>query len=206
MISVEEREIILKSFWEIGDNIRQRQYISSNIETVDSKYRYPKENRNRCHNQAYFLIKNEEKIRVCKKFFMATLDIGDTIIRTTIKKRDCNLIVVSGKRSKHRKHKNLDPDLKEAVRNHINSIPRVESHYLRSKTKREYFEGSLNIATLYRLYKEKCLEQDSHYVRISFYEHIFNTEFNIGFHKPKKDQCTTCESYRNSNKEDKKQL
>ena len=89
---------------------------------------------------------------------------------------------------------------------HINSIPRVESHYLRNQTKREYFEGSLNIATLYRLYKEKCLEEGAPYVKKSAYEHIFNTEFNIGFHKPKKDQCCTCESYRNSSAEEKKQL
>ncbi|VEN35333.1 unnamed protein product [Callosobruchus maculatus] len=176
------------------------------MESVDPKYRYPTNDSNRAHNQAYFLRRNGEKVRVCKKFFMATLDIGDTMIRTTIAKRNSNLIVEMDHRGRHRKQKVLDPALKDAVRSHINSIPRVESHYLRNQTSRDYFEGSLNISTLYRLYKEKCLENNSPYVKKSMYEHIFNTEFNIGFHKPKKDQCSTCECYRNSSEEDRRQL
>ncbi|KAF2883395.1 hypothetical protein ILUMI_22783 [Ignelater luminosus] len=48
VFSEEEREGILKTFWETGDNTRQRQYISINIENiVNPKYRYPKENMNR---------------------------------------------------------------------------------------------------------------------------------------------------------------
>ena len=114
VFSEEEREGILKSFWAIGDNTRQRQYISSNIENIENpKYRYPKENSNRSFNQAYFLIKEEKKIRVCKKFFMATLDIGDTMIRTTIKKRDTNLIVGPDKRGTHNKHQNIGSSSKE---------------------------------------------------------------------------------------------
>ena len=35
------------------------------------------------------------------------------------------------------------------------------------------------------------------------YETIFNTEFNIGFHKPKKDQCSLCEEFKNSSQEEK---
>ncbi|KAJ8964794.1 hypothetical protein NQ314_004601 [Rhamnusium bicolor] len=56
-----------------------------------------------------------------------------------------------------------------------------------------------------QLYK-KCLERGFNFVKKPLYENIFNTEFNIDFHEPKKDQCTTCESYRNYNEVDKKQL
>lgn len=35
------------------------------------------------------------------------------------------------------------------------------------------------------------------------YTDIFNTEFNIGFFIPKKDQCEICLDYRNSSEVDK---
>nr|CAH7761472.1 unnamed protein product [Callosobruchus chinensis] len=112
-----------------------------------------------------------------------------------------NLIVEADRRGKHGEQKALDPPHKDAVR----AIPRVESQYLWNQTSREYFQGSLNIATLYRLYKEQCLEENSPYVKKFMYEHIFNTEFDIGFHKPIKDQCSTCEGYRNSSEEGKQE-
>ncbi|CAG9765712.1 unnamed protein product [Ceutorhynchus assimilis] len=202
-----ERETIFNSFWAMGDNTRQRQYISSCMDILKPTYRYPKQDMNRSLNQAYFLVKNEEKVRVCKKFFMATLNIGDTMIRNIAKKRDQSFIVGSNMKGKHNNQPKLDSSLKQAVKDHINSIPRVESHYLRNQTKREYFEGSLNVSSLYRLYKEKCLNEGSAaYVKKSAYENIFNADFNIGFHKPKKDQCSTCETFRNSNEEDRKQI
>ena len=33
------------------------------------------------------------------------------------------------------------------------------------------------------------------------YRNIFNTSFNIGFHKPKKDQCSVCLEFSNSTHE-----
>ncbi|CAG9812850.1 unnamed protein product [Phaedon cochleariae] len=201
-----DRKSILKSFWEIGQNTQQRQYISSNIVDVNPKFRYPKDNTNRSINQAYHLAKNNKQVRVCKKFFMATLDIGDTMIRSTLKKRGSNGIIQPDQRGKHNNRKKLDPALKDSIRNHIDSIPRIESHYLRNQTKREYFEGCLNITTLYRLYKEKCIASGTSFAKKSAYEQIFNYEYNIGFHKPKKDQCSTCESYKNSNDKDRSVL
>lgn len=202
----EERERIFNSFWNIGNNNRQRQFISSNIDTVTPKYRYPKDNSTRSCNQAYFLVKNITKVRVCKQFFMATLDIGDSMIRTTLKKRDDNGIVDIDRRGKHENHKKLAPILIEAVKSHIDSIPRIESHYLRNQTTREFFEGDLNISILYRLYKENCIDKGSEYVKKCIYEKIFNTEYNIGFFQPKKDQCSTCETYKNSTQEEKQTL
>lgn len=40
----------------------------------------------------------------------------------------------------HRKYKAIDADLKDDVWQKINSIPRVESHYLRKQSTRQYIE------------------------------------------------------------------
>jgi len=40
------------------------------------------------------------------------------------------------------------------IREHINSIPQFASNYCRSRTSKEYVDGSLNLTQIYRLYAE----------------------------------------------------
>lgn len=89
----------------------------------------------------------------------------------------------------------MDLQLKEQVRDHIRSFPVVESHYCRARTERQYLESTLNVSRMYDLYKGKCLEEGSTPVKESFYRFIFNSEFNLSFHIPKKDSCDQCESH-----------
>ncbi|CAH0724528.1 unnamed protein product, partial [Brenthis ino] len=44
-------------------------------------------------------------------------------------------------RVKHGNHKKRDPELVQSVKDHINSVPRIESHYLRANTSREFIDG-----------------------------------------------------------------
>lgn len=59
---------------------------------------------------------------------------------------------------------------------------------------------------MYRQYKEWCGLNNKSIVKQWAYDHIFQTEFNIAFHKPKKDQCSLCLSYNNADGEDKAKL
>ena len=47
---------------------------------------------------------------------------------------------------------------------------------------------------MYRLYIDYCID-NCHLVSERMYRHIFNTNFNISFFKPKKDQCSQCNVY-----------
>ena len=50
--------------------------------------------------------------------------------------------------------KGVIPDAqKQSVRDQLNSLPTVESHYCRPNSRRKYFESQLNINRLYALYK-----------------------------------------------------
>lgn len=42
-----------------------------------------------------------------------------------------------------------------------------------------------------------CQQEGKEFVKKPIYENVFNIKFNIGFHKPKKDQCSVCEAYKN---------
>ena len=42
----------------------------------------------------------------------------------------------------------------------------------------------------------RCTEMNTEPVKYSYYSYIFNSEFNIDFHKPKCDCCDRRESYK----------
>lgn len=133
-----------------------------------------------------------EKIRVCKTFSIYTLGILEKMIRTVIQQgifaQDC--------RGKHGNHRKMDEEILTSIVDHINSIPRIESHYVRKDTNREFIGGGLTIAEMYRHYSEKRSLANSPSATHDFYAKIFSTKFNIGFFSPKKDQCDLCESYK----------
>ncbi|GFO25501.1 tRNA uridine 5-carboxymethylaminomethyl modification enzyme mnmg [Plakobranchus ocellatus] len=84
---------------------------------------------------------------------------------------------------------------------HIEQLPRVESHYCRSSSSREYLDADLSISKLYDMYVKWCEERGAEVVRKHMYTSIFNQEYNISFVKPKKDRCDMCEKFRLKGKE-----
>ena len=98
---------------------------------------------------------------------------------------------------KHTKRK-ISQLTRQSVLDHINLFPRVESHYCRQNTCKEYFEGNLNLKKIHEMYVVYCTEKEITPAKESMYRYIFNHEFNIEFQKPKKDLCDTCYEYRNT--------
>ena len=89
---------------------------------------------------------------------------------------------------------------------HIESLVRLPSHYSRKDTTREYLDASLNLRKLYDEYINWCKERNINACKSSLYGEVFHTEYNIFFHKPKKDQCEFCTTYTNSNAKEKEEL
>ena len=81
--------------------------------------------------------------------------------------------------------------VKDGIRAHIKSIPRVEAHYCRSDTNKEYVsQVGLNVTSLY---VGKYTEIGREIGKLHIYRDIFNREFNIGFYFLKSDRCDKCE-------------
>lgn len=129
---------------------------------------------------------------------MNTLAISDTIIKTIVKKQSETGVHLKGNRGKHNKHNKIDTKLTDGVKEHINSIPRIESHYCRARTTREYIEGELTLAALHRHYAEKCESENAPHVSYQVYYNIFINDFNLSFWQPKKDKCEDCMAYQNT--------
>lgn len=198
-LSEAARKDLNKKFWTIGDRNLQRSYVRESIIFKNKDLVDEPSTRNR---RKYSFIVNGQKVFVCKTTFMATLDISDRWFRTIIHKLKRKSYISPDGRGKSMEHRKTIPaETTQSVKDHILSMPRVEGHYVRSNSSREYLEESLSIAELHRLYLKWKEENHPHLQAATYrqYLDVFNT-FNIGFHKPKKDQCDACVGYKNGSK------
>lgn len=200
------RQEINKTFWDIGDTNLQRNYVHRCITIVgnDNKSDGGTERKPR----KYFFTVENEKIYICKTMFLDTLHITDRSLRTIFEKiAKKNYILPDWRGSNKEKRTKIPVATLQSVKDHINIVPRVESHYVRHDTKREFFEKTLSITLLYKLYLKWLPEYNPEVQAATYrqYANVFNS-FTIGFHKPKKDQCDSCVSFRNSSAEEKEKL
>ena len=104
------------------------------------------------------------------------------------------------------KHK-LTDEARRKVLEHFESFPKVESHYVRKRSKKIYIEDTTNfskltVAKMHSLYEIKCKEDGTRSVCLSTFEKKFKSE-NLKIHKPKKDQCNICTKYDRMNPEER---
>lgn len=79
---------------------------------------------------------------------------------------------------------------------HIRSFPHVESHYCRANLTKNYLDPALSVSKMYQLYHQQETKNRNQPVQEWKYRDIFNHDFNLAFHKPKKDRCDRCEVYK----------
>ena len=101
----------------------------------------------------------------------------------------------------------------EAIRKHINAFEKVDSRYCRSSTNRQYLDPCLSVRKMYDIFKDNWqsieLENQLNNTNIpseAVYRNVFCTEFNLGFYRPKKDQCIECVNYKNKSAEERAQV
>lgn len=157
-IEENKRLEIFENYWSLESLKSQREFISRSMTAVRPQYQYKKEGSRRQCNHAFHFVINEVNVRVCKFFFMATLDINNRVIRTVVTKLNEGFLQ-EDLRGKHGHHFKVDSAIKDGVVAHINTIPRIDSHYLRAQTTREFIEGGKSLADLHRDYKNECIEK-----------------------------------------------
>ncbi|MBP1527197.1 MAG: hypothetical protein H9Q66_04675 [Spiroplasma ixodetis] len=123
------------------------------------------------------------------------------MVKTAVKKADrpTNTVEID-RRGLTSSHNRLANSITNSVRDHIKLFPAIDSHYCRKNSKRRYLAADLNVTKMYELYKTYCTEKSLEPAKLSKYRSIFNSEFNLTFFKPKKDQCDLCERFKNSEK------
>ncbi|CAF4948439.1 unnamed protein product [Pieris macdunnoughi] len=197
------RKNIHLSFWGLGSIERQRDFIVSNVVSTEATGSRVANSRRKFTLNYSFKI-NSETVNVCQPFFLRTLDISDKMVRTALKKarRGVGNIPSPDKRGHHIPCNKFSEDNIKFANDHIDSFPKVPSHWCRKDTKKIYLETILNKEKMYELYKQQCLEKHKKPIgKTSYKELILNK--NIGFHKPRKDQCW-CNKYEQLTEEEQK--
>ena len=111
-------------------------------------------------------MQDGSSVRVCKMFFLKTLDISDKMVRYTIEKKALGASCGKDKRGSHSPWNKLSDSQKQKVKKHIESFPVIDSHYQRMGTKRQFLCANISIQKMYDLCKEKCIEEENYQYNI----------------------------------------
>lgn len=203
MVPDQIRRSIYEAYRNLSTIHDQRVFISQHIIREPKKRSTVKGPSRRTFSRRYSLTVDGEQKNVCRRFFMATLNVSDAFMRSA--ETDKNGILEEDKRGKHApKHKLNDSEL-NFIKSFIESFPVMESHYCRKTTSKKYLDPSLNISIMYRMYSRRCSEENRQKVSFEKFRQVFRT-YNVGFFRPKKDQCNLCLSYVNGSDEQKEML
>lgn len=144
--SEEDRLKLFSEYWELGNIDKQREFIKSGMQEIKPSYKYVRvggKRPPRRNNMAFYFHQNDKRIRVCKLFFMNTLDINSRPIRTVVEKQNkvANVLMEGDKRGKHGNQPKIKESVKVGIREFIDSIPKIESHYTRANTSKHFIDG-----------------------------------------------------------------
>ncbi|XP_062577208.1 uncharacterized protein LOC134239069 [Saccostrea cucullata] len=203
-VTEEKRNEIFKNFWSLGSYERQKDFVVSHIEEKKTRTyladdNQPVKKRRQVHRTYHFETDGSRTI-ICKKFFLATLSVGESYIDHAMKNKSGGVFAGSDKRGRHRPYNKTTERAAQLVREHIESFPALEGHYTRKDSNRKYLGQDLNITKMYELYLQlhKGNLREDELVSQPIYRRIFNEEYNFSFHIPKKDQCSLCVNYHKS--------
>lgn len=203
--SEDEREILLKSFWSLENNVERHAFINGCVNIVPVKRRRTTADVSRRGlTQQYFFMTKKGQQRVCLQFFLKTLNISQKIIRHSVEgKTRAN----DDRRGRHSPKHIVSAERKSEFEAFIQRLPAVPSHYCRSSTQKLYLPADIrNYANLYRLYRKAMEEDNKKPISETCFRSLLKKTYNIGIHVPKKDKCVKCEKFKNipeSSKTDK---
>lgn len=198
-VSFAQRCLARDNYYELDSYERKMDYICSSVQEHKTKTYLDNTGKEVAKKKnvmrIYSLFIESERVRVCKKFFLKTLSISESTVNQALSKMVHGHFKGRGERGRHAPAKKTSEERLNEIRNHIESFPTVESHYLRKSSQRMYLAPDLNIRRMHEQYVRKCQENGTEAVNEPVYRRIFNEEYNISFHVPKKDQCNFCNKH-----------
>ena len=225
-VSEQQRVSLCKSFYEMADYTRQKDFIVSHMQEMKSKVLVNNACGHHITSRCCYLPSENGRVRVCQKFFCSTLDVKERAMRKYLTSRNNQNVTIGALPDQRGRHqsKNKTPDWKnELIKQHISMYPCVESHYCRSSSNRQYLDSTLSIQKMYDQFREFWKTKQSYHnletsdpeenspatdediPSVTVYRKVFCTEFNLSFYKPKKDQCNECETFKNRTADEKEQ-
>lgn len=199
LINENDRSRIHKEFWlEDRSWDSKRQYVASCVKSKPTSRSRPRDssraNERTKSNTYSFTIDNKNTV-VCKVFFLNTLSVSESFVRTAQAKTSQVGMVIADQRGRHVAVNKTPEEVVDQIKKHILKYPAYESHYGREKSTKKYLGSHLNISKMYSLYVEECKQLNIEYAKEWLFRQIFNQDFNLSFHSPDVDTCDVCDQY-----------
>lgn len=204
-VTEESRRKIFDYFWTLSWPEKQI-YIRdlAKLEKVKRR-RGTEENSKRDYTIKYYLKLKSEYVRVCKKMFLGTLGMKETVILNWLKKslniEDVPILNRSQRVSEERRKKFRESQ--KRLQEFFNDMPKMESHYCRASSSKLYLEAIWHSKSdLYKFYKtDFCPQNNLTPVSITTFFKIYE-EMNLAIYRPKKDLCDICVGHQTKNLSD----
>lgn len=139
----------------------------------------------------YFIYtENKRKTPICKQSFMDIFIVGKDKVSSLAKHfYKHGTLPTETRGGDHCSH--IHRPRKTSVKNFIESLQCVESHYCRGRSERKYLPCTLSIKKLWRMYNASC-DNVNLRVKESYFRSIFDQEYNVRFGTPLADACSLC--------------
>ena len=175
---------------------QRRQFVIDRVISASKKQSTTRENSRRSQTWLYFIdMESGQRIQICKTVFYNTLQVKEKFVRYALKASELG-VAKKDQRGKHAPIHKMSLDDKQRLRDHINMFPKVDSHYVRKDSKKQYISDTSNfnkltVMRMYQLYCQMCTSNDQRACSYEIYRRELK-DMNIAIHKPKKDQCKSC--------------
>ncbi|XP_015109285.1 uncharacterized protein LOC107036065 [Diachasma alloeum] len=190
-VDEESRAKLHEVFWKTCNWDQRKQYVALSVKE-SPKHRTRARGKDRTETRrhvtfTYSLLVNGECITVCKPMFLSTFSVSEKFVRHAMEKKRISPggIIGPDQRGRHTPKTKKSEDVRNRVREHIQSFPTFKSENPRER--KRYLEAHLNIAAMHKLYVQKCEAEgvpQSDIVKESYYREMFRSEFNYGFKAP----------------------
>lgn len=190
-VSDRERELIYREFRNLRSSQAQWQFIASHVYVRAKSKRTSTGPSRRENTHQYYLTVSGDEVKVCRRFFLATLNVSEAMIRTALEKLSPQGICQDDNRGRKPPPNKLTPDDEEFLRRHILSFRPVDSSLYGKKSIKKYLDSNLSFSLMHKMYVNLCKETNRKYVSVETYRRICK-EYNVAFIKPSKDPPKKC--------------
>lgn len=208
MFTEDQRALLFEGFWKMSWSQKQL-YICNLMEENNVKQRRTMGEESRRNNSLKFFLKtlDGKNVQVCRRFFLSTFGLKQKMVKSWFKNskefglRENATVVQKRKNVSREKSAFHQAVLNRKIRllSFLIEYPKLESHYCRKHTEKEYFETEhRTLIDLYNQYVAVCLEENS--IPLSF--PVFSgtlKNLNFSLFKPRKDQCDACIAHKVGN-------
>lgn len=199
-ITENDRQRIFNNFWKGIDSWEAKKaVIASLVDTSEPDFRRAttdSENTRKNITFKYYIKIGEEKLRVCKKMFINTFDLGERSVQSWAMKPPLDRPLDDLQILRENIPETHNSEKRRQVKTFLESLPKMESHYCRANTSKKYLEPMWESKyQLFREYARICKEDKVQPASTTLFHCVFKA-MNIGFFLPKKDQCETCIKYK----------